>query len=182
MRCLSAILISVLSLWLAESAVAQTYNRPIYRGDRLDWCLTWGTNCGKPAADAFCNRHRYTNALVFRAQVPGQLQTTRLIGTNQVCRGTFCTAFAYITCESPIPSSRVFANPVWKGFRLDVCAQWGANCGKPAADAFCRSKGYSESLHAEADAQPGNASTRVIGTDQICNGSFCTGFQQIICK
>jgi hypothetical protein len=79
------------------------------------------------------------------------------------------------TCESPIPSERVFANPVWNGHRLDVCLQWGANCGKPAADAFCRKNGFSESLHAESDAEAGRGTTRVIGTGQVCSGSFCRG-------
>lgn len=161
----------------------QTYNKPLFRDSRLDWCLTWGTNCGKPAADAFCNRRRFTAAKQMRAEIVGRSAATRLIGSDQICSGQdFCTAFAFITCEGPIPSHRVFANPVWKGQRLDVCQQWGANCGKPAADAFCRSKGFAESFHALPDQQPGNSSTRVIGTDQVCTGSFCTGFQQIICK
>ena len=158
-----------------------TYNRPMYRDHRLDWCLTWGANCGKPAADTFCNRKRFNSARVFRAEVPSG-QTTRLVGTNQVCNGSFCTPFAYVTCQDPIPSHRVFANPVWRGQRLDVCREWGANCGKPAADAFCKAEGFSDALHAEADPQPGFSTTRVISSGQVCSGSFCTGFQQIICR
>jgi hypothetical protein len=167
--------------WTAQPADAQdrTYNKPLYRENRLDWCLTWGNGCGKPAADNFCNRRRYERARVFRAEVVGRREATRLIGSNEVCSGQdFCTAFAYITCESPIPSERVFASPVWNGHRLDVCLQWGANCGKPAADAFCRKNGFSESLHAESDAEAGRGTTRVIGTGQVCSGSFCRGFNK----
>jgi hypothetical protein len=178
---------SILLLWAFVVTAApvgaqdRTFNRPLYRDDRLDWCLTWGAQCGKPAADAFCNRRRFSSALVFRAEVPSG-QRTRLIGTNQVCTGSFCTPFAYVTCQDPIPRHRIFANPVWRGERLDVCREWGTNCGKPAADAFCRTKGFSDALHAEADPEPGYASTKVISSDQVCRGSFCTGFQQIICR
>ena len=180
-------LIALIGLFLlaAPPVAAQdkTYNQPRHFDDRLDWCLTWGTNCGKPAAVAFCNRRRFADVVVFRAEKVGKSARTRLIGSNQICSGQdFCTAFAYITCTAPISSDRVFANPAWKGNRLDVCLQWGANCGKPAADAFCRANGFAESFQAVEDADPGYAATRVIGTDQICNKSFCRGFQQIICK
>jgi hypothetical protein len=187
MKYLLARIVSVLVVLspAIKSAVAQdiTYNKPTYIDNRLDWCQTWGTNCGKPAADAFCNRQRFARARVFRAEVVGKSAATRLIGSREICSNQdFCTAFAYITCEERIPSERVFVNPVWKDQRLDACVQWATNCGKPAADAFCKSKGFSESFEAELDAQPGYAPTRLIGTDQICKESFCTGFQQIICK
>lgn len=172
-------------VWAAEPAAAEdkTYNAPRYFDDRLDWCLTWGTNCGKPAAVAWCNRRQFTDVVVFRAEVVGKSARTRLIGSNQVCSGQdFCTAFAYITCTGLIDRNRVFVNPVWKGYRLDVCLQWGTNCGKPVADAFCKTKGFSQSFHDVGDAAPGYAATRLIGTDQVCDKPFCRGFQRIICK
>ena len=120
--------------------------------------------------------------MAFDAEVVGESAQTRLIGSNEVCNGPGCTAFAYITCTRPIERNRVFANPTWKGYRLDVCLQWGTNCGKPAADAYCKTKGFSGSLDATWDLESGYAATRLIGTDQICDASFCRGFQQIICK
>ena len=165
------------------AAEDKTYNKPRYRDARLDWCVTWGTDCGRPAALEFCYRRRYADVRVFRAEKVGKSEPTRLIGSNQACSGhDFCTAFAYITCTGPIPAGRVFANPVWKDRRLDVCLRFGADCGKPAADAFCRAKGYSDALHAVPDAEAGYATTRVIGSDQICDKPFCRGFQQIICR
>jgi hypothetical protein len=184
-----AAVIAILAVFAAaaEPVAAQdrTFNKPTYgEGDhRLDWCLTWGTDCGRPAAVAFCNRRRYADVVVFRAERVGKTAPTRIMGSNQVCSGQdFCTAFAYITCTGPIPNDRIFANPAWKGHRLDFCQQWGTNCGKPAADAFCRNKGFSQALHAEPDAKPGYSSTRVISSDQICDKPFCRGFQQIICR
>lgn len=173
-------LISTINPAIAED---KTYNKPRYMDTRLDWCLTWGSNCGRPPALEFCNRRRYTDVVVFRAEKVGRSEPTRLIGSNQTCSGNdFCTAFAYITCTGPIPAERVFANPVWKDRRLDVCLRWAADCGKPAADAFCRAKGYSDALHAVPDANPGYSQTRVISSDQICDKPFCAGFQQIICR
>ena len=177
------ILLAILAVvGMPAAAQDRTYNAPRHNDLRLDWCLHWGTDCGKPAAIEFCNRRRYRDVVVFRAEVVGRSQPTSVSGTNQICRGDFCTASAYITCIGPIPGGQVFANPAWKGHRLDFCREWGANCGKPAADAFCRAKGFADALHATADQGPGYASTRVISSDQICNQSFCRRFQQIICR
>lgn len=183
--CLIVIAAVGVGSWSTGQVAAQdkTYNKPMYKNKRLDWCLTWGTNCGRAVADQFCNRRRFTRAGVFRAEIVGKSAATQSMGSNQVCTGIdACTAFAYLTCEDPIPRERIFPNPVWKGRRLDVCREWGANCGKPAADVFCRMKGFTESLFSWADAQPGYTPTWVIGTDQECRGSFCTGFQEILCK
>lgn len=160
----------------------RTYNKPRYMDDRLDWCLTWATDCGRPAALFFCNRRRFEDVADFGPDQVGRSAQTRLIGSGQVCNGDFCTAFSHITCKGPISSNRVFGNPVWKEHRLDLCREWATNCGKPAADAFCREKSFTESMHYVPDPEPGRSTTRVIGTDQICSGRFCTGFQQIICR
>jgi hypothetical protein len=111
---LATFLALVCLLLSADIAPAQdkTFNKPRYNNDRLDWCLTWAANCGKPAAVTFCNRRRFTDALVFRAEVVGKSAQTRLLGSNEVCNGhDFCTAFAYITCTGEIESHRVFTNP-----------------------------------------------------------------------
>lgn len=161
----------------------QTYIKPRWQDERLDWCLNWGTDCGKAAADNFCKRRRFTGARDFEPDPNiGRSEPTRVSGTNQVCNQPFCTGFKAITCYGPIPSNRVFANPAWREHRLDVCLTWGNNCGKPAADVFCQKSGFSSSFYAVADAKPGYSSTRLIGTDQICDKNFCTGFQMIVCQ
>lgn len=172
-----------MSVIVPANAEDRTYNQPKYFDMRLDWCLNWGKECGRPAALEFCHRRRYADVVVFRAEKVGKSAPTRTMGSKQVCNGyDFCTAFAYITCTAPIPAARVFANPAWKNRRLDVCLRWGVDCGKPAADAFCRTKGYADALHALPDANSGYAHTRVISSDQICDKPFCRGFQQIICR
>ena len=159
---------------IALAAEEKIFNQPRWFDDRLDWCLTWATSCGKPAADNFCKRRRFSSASNFAAD-PG-VGHTRVSGTNQVCNGSFCTGFKFITCTGPVPQGQVFANPVWNGYRLDVCLTWAAKCGKPAADKFCQSNGFTEAIASVPDAERGRSPTRLIGTNQICNQS-CVGFQ-----
>lgn len=165
-----------------EEVESRTYEKPRYMDDRLDWCLNWGYNCGKPAALAFCHRRRFEDATAFEAEVVGRSAQTRVMGTDQVCNGDLCTAFASITCSGRIGTDRVFANPAWKGYRLDACLVPGGYCGgRQAADRFCANNGFSDSLDSTPDREPGNTPTRSIGTDAICEKG-CKGFQQIICR
>jgi hypothetical protein len=163
--------------------VSQPFQKPRWKDQRLDWCLNWGADCGQPAADHFCKRRRYTGARDFRAEPNvGRSEPTRLAGSDQVCNEPFCTGFEYITCYGPVPANRIFAPPKWQETALDWCVSWGRDCGKPAADSFCRAQGFSESLYFQADSGVGAKPTRLIGSDQICNGRNCVAFQIITCK
>lgn len=161
-------------------AADKVFKEPLWFDDRLDVCLTWATNCGKPAADNFCMRRRYTSAASFVPQ-PG-VGKTRVSGTNQICNGKGCTGFASITCTGLIPSERVFANPAYNNYRLDSCKFFGKECGKPAADAFCAKNGYRSSFYSVLDSTAGRGKTKVIGNEQICDGKGCVGFQMIVCQ
>lgn len=77
---------------------------------------------------------------------------------------------------------RTYNAPRHNDIRLDWCLTWGADCGRPAAVAFCQAHGYPGALHAAADRDPGYSSTRVISSGQVCDQPFCRGFQQIICR
>ena len=69
------------------------------------------------------------------------------------------------------------------GIRLDLCLNWGSSCGKPAADAWCTTKGYTTSLsHIVAYNIGAEHKTQVLATGAICDQNFCDGFQRIICK
>jgi len=160
---------------------SRIFQQPRYMDDRLDWCMKWGTDCGKPVAQAFCNRRRYENATAFEAELVGRSAQTRLMGTDQVCNADNCTTFSFITCSGAIGMERVFGNPTWKDYRLDVCWLGIGYCGKWSADAFCRARGFSESLDSTPDREPSNTPTRAIGNNQICEKG-CKGYQQIICK
>lgn len=75
--------------------------------------------------------------------------------------------------------TRTFNNPMVGNVPLDICLRWASSCGKPAADAFCRQNGFSRSINHQvrADSPP----TRVIGTGQVCNQSFCDRISQVVC-
>ena len=161
----------------------KTYRKPRWMDQRLDWCFIWGKDCGQPPADHFCRRHLFSGATDFRAEPNiGTYEPTRLAGSNQVCNQPFCTGFEYITCFGPISLEQKFTPPVWHNYRLDWCLNWEKDCGKPAADAFCKANGFPEALFYQSDPGVGTQPTLLIGTGQICNAAFCTAFQIITCK
>ena len=85
------------------------------------------------------------------------------------------TAAAAVGCASsdggsaplPSPISR-FDDPSLGGLPLDHCLRFGSGCGKPAADAFCQSKGFSRS---KSFGEELVRSTRT-PTNELCDQSF----------
>jgi hypothetical protein len=170
------------------SAQDKTYQKPTYSDLRLDWCWTLSDkDCGKTVADTFCRGRRFTGAKDFRGEKAGG--ATRFIGSRETCKGASCFGFASITCFGPIQQCTQgttdvcnYPNPAWKGKRLDWCREWGTNCGRPAANAFCQKMGFARSVYERSDNKPGGGPTRMIGTDQICDKSFCLAFNTINCS
>ena len=144
----------------------------------------WAVGCGKEAADLYCKHHGFQQASAFaKATDIGDKHKTRVMTTGAVCDQKICDGFAKITCVKP--SNIVFQKPMHPsgGNRLDWCLTWATDCGKPAADAFCKAKG-----HAQGSASFSKAvdigdkhKTRVIGTGAVCDQKVCDGFAQITC-
>src|SRR5262245_1234286 len=198
---LISLAISFAVVWGASTVNAQDgfYERPRWQNDeRLDWCKRWGAKpheCGKSVADEFCRSRRFTAARDFRAENAGG--HTRMM-SGQTCSDKGCLGFAVIACTGPVAGTNIggqkqasFANPAWKGGRLDWCMQYrnvfgqaprATSCGAPVADEFCRSKGFKGHLYVRADAnQPGGGPTQTIQGGS-CRGSHCRGVQLITCK
>jgi hypothetical protein len=72
---------------------------------------------------------------------------------------------------------RNFFAPAMDGARLDACLS-GGDCGKPAADAFCKVQGYDKSVLFQRERFQ---STRVLDSGSLCTGDTCTAFRQIKC-
>ncbi len=97
-------------------------------------------------------------------------------------------AYAVLMVTALVASSAVaqaetrrFANPKHPtGYNLDWCFTWAAQCGQPAANAYCRNQGFER---ATGFAKRGNGSpTRLLGTGAICSQPGCDTFSYIDCQ
>jgi len=135
----------------------KVFNDPRYRGNRVDKCLyTRGDRqCGKPAADRYCQLNGYKESITY--DLTENARTTFLLGSESNCSSansnTRCDAFRAVACRTPTqsgggttppPASQsFFNNPSVHGYPVDQCLYNHRDGGKPAANAFCQSKGYS---------------------------------------
>ncbi|MEZ5776106.1 MAG: hypothetical protein R3D33_15785 [Hyphomicrobiaceae bacterium] len=168
----------------AAFAADETFNSPSINGSRLDWCRSWASDCGQPAADAYCQLKGYERATGFAmdADIGGHSPTRIISNPAQVCSDPNCDGFSYINCYKASPE-QTFMEPRISGSRLDWCLSWASNCGKPAADAFCRANGFAKASSFQMDADIGGHSpTRIISNPaQVCSDPNCDGFSQITC-
>ena len=89
------------------------------------------------------------------------------------------SAAAMILSVSAEASVRSFFAPEWNGSRLAACLSGSLGCGKPAADAFCKSIGYDQAVLFQREK---TVAARAIGTGELCQGGQCTAFRQIKCQ
>jgi hypothetical protein len=88
----------------------------------------------------------------------------------------------FIVAGDAFAGTETIAKPMFNGKRLDWCANWTDDCGKPAADAFCKTQGYGEATVFKRDPHIGGVSpTRVISTGAVCDLAHCDGFLEITC-
>ncbi len=72
----------------------------------------------------------------------------------------------------------IFQNPTHQGYRIDRCLTWGQDCDKPAADRFCRDKGFTGASSWQWEhVKP----TLVLGDGKVCDADFCGAFSRIEC-
>lgn len=167
------------------AAADQVYPNPVLpSGYRLDWCRDWAANCGQPAADAFCQSIGFSGAGSFeRANDIGAATPTMVIATGQICAEPFCDGFSQIQCLGGNSPGKSFLHPMVDAtHRLDWCLNWASGCGRPAADAFCVSHGFSAASTFEQEPDIGlTTPTRVLGSGEVCDQRFCDGFLTITC-
>jgi hypothetical protein len=89
----------------ADAAFAETrnFNAPSIRGVRVDLCMHWGSDCGKPAADLFCREMGFSEAQNFipANDIGGRVGRTLVFGDGRFCEGAACDGFGSITCVRP---------------------------------------------------------------------------------
>lgn len=72
-----------------------------------------------------------------------------------------------------------FVDPKVAGMPLDYCLEWGRDCGKPAADAWCRARGFAAASAFEV--RTGSPPTRIFSSGQICDMVFCDRIISLTC-
>ncbi len=158
-----------------------TINFPRWGGSIVDWCVTWATNCGWSGAHYYCRRRGYSRALSYRTYRPGR---TFVIGSNRTCVGGHCVGFSQVVCRRggyvPPTNQRVrFRLPRIRGAIVDHCTTWATNCGWGGAHMYCRRRGYRQAASWRTY-RPGR--TWVMGSNRYCNGGFCVGFREVVCR
>jgi hypothetical protein len=144
----------------------------------LDWCRDWGVNCGKPAADAFCHSRGFAAAKKF--EIAQNIGRTATFTEHKICNNPDCDGFEMIEC---VGTATVFETPwiiagVVREARLDWCREWTVNCGKPAADAYCKSQGLPRGA-LRFEIQKHVPYTVTITERRLCED--CDGFKLIVC-
>ena len=78
----------------------RAFELPEYGDSRLDWCFTWGNDCGEKAANAFCRLRGYTSATAFSIDRDiGATSPTMTVGDLGVCSDRSCDGFKRISCQ-----------------------------------------------------------------------------------
>jgi hypothetical protein len=197
----AAAAIASIFLFSAAQAAEQTFAKPKEGSLRVDWCLIWGAQCGKPAADRFCQNKGFqqSNDFVQDVDIGAAGLATLVQQTGQVCNAPNCDGFTYITCQKndvsppppppgPPPSgsgdSKLYKKPKVGGARLAYCLKNGFGCdGQTAADAYCEAKGWDDAADFNQSAPLTKLiPTRYIGNGKICQNSICFSFSDITCE
>lgn len=77
----------------------QAFDKPRWKGYRLDWCVKKDMGCGKDAADVFCKASGYAKASGFALALRvGITDPTKMIGSGAVCNTVICNGFQSIIC------------------------------------------------------------------------------------
>jgi hypothetical protein len=83
----------------------------------------------------------------------------------------------------PSPASKIFEYPVFEIYRLNYCLRWGADCGEPAATAWCRGQGFAKASDWRVDKNIGALfPTIVLADKRVCAQFPCDGFEAITCS
>lgn len=159
---------------------------PTYHVQRLSYCSVDGKECGLAVATQYCKALGYEKA--DREIEEHNIGLSNYLMSSGQCRGWTCNGFQLIRCVGTLSHnppknyfyrSLRFPYPRYDHFRVDWCYKDGKECGKRAADSFCRRMGY---LHAQRyKFQKHVAATKALGNFELCFGNTCKGFKEITC-
>ncbi len=80
-------------------ADVEEYFRPQIDGIRLDWCLSYGSDCGEPVAYKWCIDHGYSRPLLWKIEKDvGRQEPTSTLNSRESCFKDGCDGFYTIIC------------------------------------------------------------------------------------
>ncbi|MDA9272201.1 hypothetical protein N9Q05_02340 [bacterium] len=180
-------------LWTtAVNAVTQQQNyyrnfwSPLYRGERLDYCMQGAQSCGSCVANRYCRIMGYEKASA--QTIDYNVGLTHYLLTHAQCKGWTCNGFKLIRCAAKLTHnppkayfyrSEEFAFPRYAHYRVDWCYENGRGCGQRSANSFCRRMGYMKAKQYKK--QTHVMATRALGNQRLCFGDTCNAFSQITC-
>jgi len=95
---LLSFLLYILTLFPAYADVIEFFE-PGIDGKRLDWCLSWGKDCGQDVAYVWCIKNGYIKAIYWEADKGiGKKYPTMMLNSRQVCNKNSCSGFRTIVC------------------------------------------------------------------------------------
>jgi len=94
---MKAILLILIAVLIPAAAQEQrrAYDHPRVTGYAVDNCLYFGETCGKPAADAFCDRRGYRESESYRV---APARPTMVLGEDRTCDADFCVGLRDVVC------------------------------------------------------------------------------------
>jgi hypothetical protein len=176
------------SLTSPQTTLYQMFWQPQFHGERLGYCNETKSCCGQKIANQYCLLLGFEMANRFK-EAKNLGLTNFLSGKNQ-CQGWKCSGFEWIECKGhrtyvarPLSDyeQELFVRPRWRKFPLAWCYDSGKQaCGEKSAYAFCRWQGYGG---VQSYSKPMTVyASKKIGSNSLCIGSDCRGFEYIICK
>lgn len=165
---------------------------PLYHGEILNYCLYDGSKCGLDVADKYCQLLGYESAT--KSIIAYNVGLTKYLDGCEnckrvECKGWDCNGFKLIRCKNrfshtPVKpyyfNAQTFVLPRFNKYRVAWCYKDEKNCGKMAANSFCRQMGFMRVAEYHIDKEI-NA-TRAIGSGELCFGQKCQGFSSITCS
>jgi hypothetical protein len=102
----------------ADFAVGQrgVFEHPRISGAIVDWCVSWGTNCGQAAADNFCRTQGYRRSIGYLTYAPGR---TNVAGA--ICESPYCGGFSRVECDQGVPGQGGAAAQTGSGGTTLLC-------------------------------------------------------------
>ncbi|MDF1757145.1 MAG: hypothetical protein P1U74_02460 [Legionellaceae bacterium] len=164
---------------------------PKYHDKQLSYCLLYDKKkCGNDVANMYCKKMGYdrSSKSIIANNVGYTIFLDGCRECKHTCKGWNCNGFKLIRCvndisHNPVKSyyfrSKTFVYPRYKKYRVAWCYENDQQCGRRAADSFCKRMGYMKEQSYVIDKEV-NA-TKSLGDSKLCFGDECLAFSRITC-